>query len=116
MAVPAHDNRDYDFAKHFNLPIIEVVLGGGISESSYDAKDGILVNSEFINGMNVKKAISAVISKVEELKIGKGTVNFRLRDAIFSRQRYWGEPFPVYITQNKMMNEAHKHRDRGGCE
>ena len=96
MAVPAHDSRDYDFAKHFNLPIVEVVSGGDISESSYDAKDGILINSEFINGMNVKEAISAVIQRVEELKIGKGTVNFRLRDAIFSRQRYWGEPFPVY--------------------
>jgi len=96
MAVPAHDSRDYDFAKQFNLPIVEVVSGGDISESSYDAKDGILVNSEFINGMKVKEAVSAVIQKVEEMKIGKGTVNFRLRDAIFSRQRYWGEPFPVY--------------------
>jgi leucyl-tRNA synthetase len=99
MAVPAHDSRDYDFAKHFNLPIIEVVTGGDISESSYDAKDGILVNSEFINGMHVKEAVSTVIRKVEELKIGKGTVNFRLRDAIFSRQRYWGEPFPVYYKE-----------------
>jgi leucyl-tRNA synthetase len=96
MAVPAHDSRDYDFAKHFNLPIVEVVSGGDISESSYDAKDGILINSEFINGMKVKEAVSAVIRKVEEMNIGKGTVNFRLRDAIFSRQRYWGEPFPVY--------------------
>ncbi len=96
MAVPAHDSRDYDFAKHFNLPIVEVVSGGDISETSYDAKDGILVNSEFINGMRVKEAVSAVIHRVEEMKIGKGTVNFRLRDAIFSRQRYWGEPFPVY--------------------
>ncbi len=96
MAVPAHDSRDYDFAKHFSLPIIEVVSGGDISESSYDAKDGILVNSEFINGMKVKEAITAVIGKAEALKIGKGTVNYRLRDAIFSRQRYWGEPFPVY--------------------
>jgi leucyl-tRNA synthetase len=96
MAVPAHDSRDYDFAKHFNLPIVEVVSGGDISESSYDAKDGVLINSEFINGMKVKEAVSAVIRKVEEMKIGKGTVNFRLRDAIFSRQRYWGEPFPVY--------------------
>jgi leucyl-tRNA synthetase len=97
MAVPAHDSRDYDFAKYFGLPIIEVVSGGDISVSSYDAKDGILVNSDFINGMNVKKAISAVIEKVNELGIGHGTVNFRLRDAIFSRQRYWGEPFPVYF-------------------
>ncbi len=99
MAVPAHDSRDYDFAKHFNLPIVEVVSGGDISESSYDAKDGIMVNSEFINGMRVKEAVSAVIHKVEEMKIGKGTVNFRLRDAIFSRQRYWGEPFPVYYKE-----------------
>jgi leucyl-tRNA synthetase len=96
MAVPAHDSRDYDFAKHFNLSIVEVVSGGDISESSYDAKDGILVNSGFINGMNVKEAIRAVISQLETRKIGKGTVNFRLRDAIFSRQRYWGEPFPIY--------------------
>ena len=99
MAVPAHDSRDYDFAKHFNLPIVEVVSGGDISENSYDAKDGILVNSEFINGMKVKEAVSAVIRKVEKMNIGKGTVNFRLRDAIFSRQRYWGEPFPVYYKE-----------------
>ena len=96
MAVPAHDSRDYDFAKHFGLPIVEVVSGGDITESSYDAKDGILINSEFINGMNVKEAVSAVIRKAEEMNIGKGMVNYRLRDAIFSRQRYWGEPFPVY--------------------
>lgn len=97
MAVPAHDSRDYDFAKHFGLPITEVVSGGDISESSYDAKDGILVNSEFIDGLQVKAAISSVIKRVNEMGIGKGTVNFRLRDAIFSRQRYWGEPFPVYF-------------------
>ena len=97
MAVPAHDSRDYDFAKHFKLPITEVVSGGDISESSYDAKDGIMINSDFINGLNVKDAIKAVITKVNEMGIGKGMVNFRLRDAIFSRQRYWGEPFPVYF-------------------
>jgi len=97
MAVPAHDSRDYDFARHFHLPIVEVVSGGDISETSYDAKDGTLINSGFINGMNVKEAIRAVIQKLEEMKIGKGMVNFRLRDAIFSRQRYWGEPFPVYF-------------------
>ena len=97
MAVPAHDSRDYDFAKHFGLPITEVVAGGNISEASYDAKDGILINSDFIDGMNVKAAISAVIRRVTEEGIGRGTVNFRLRDAIFSRQRYWGEPFPVYF-------------------
>ena len=99
MAVPAHDSRDYDFAKHFGLPIIEVVSGGDISESSYDARDGTMINSEFINGMQVKEAIKAVIGRVNELGIGKGTVNFRLRDAIFSRQRYWGEPFPVYFRE-----------------
>ena len=97
MAVPAHDSRDYDFAKTFNLPIIEVVSGGDISQGSYDAKEGILVNSDFIDGMNVKEAVSEVICRVEEAGIGKGMVNFRLRDAIFSRQRYWGEPFPVYF-------------------
>lgn len=99
MAVPAHDSRDYVFAKHFSLPIIEVVSGGDISENAYDAKDGTLINSNFINGMNVKEAILTVIQKINELGIGQGTVNFRLRDAIFSRQRYWGEPFPVYYKE-----------------
>ncbi|MFZ4522086.1 MAG: leucine--tRNA ligase [Bacteroidales bacterium] len=97
MAVPAHDSRDYDFAKHFGLPIVEVVAGGDISKESYDAKDGVLINSDFINGLQVKAAISEVIRRVNEMGIGKGMVNFRLRDAIFSRQRYWGEPFPVYF-------------------
>lgn len=97
MAVPAHDSRDYDFARHFGLPIIEVVSGGDISEQSYDAKEGLLINSGFINGLSVKEAIRAVIRTAEERGIGKGTVNFRLRDAIFSRQRYWGEPFPVFF-------------------
>jgi len=96
MAVPAHDSRDYLFAKHFNLTITEVVSGGNISEESYDAKDGILINSGFINGMNVENANNAVIDKVEQMGIGNRKVNYRLRDAIFSRQRYWGEPFPVY--------------------
>ncbi len=96
MAVPAHDQRDYEFAKHFGLPIIEVVSGGDISERSFDAKDGILVNSDFINGMEVTEAIKAVIDRIEAMEIGKGTINYRLRDAIFSRQRYWGEPIPIY--------------------
>ncbi len=96
MAVPAHDSRDYLFAKHFNLTIREVVAGGDISKESYDAKEGTLINSDFINGMNVVDANNAVIDKSEESGIGTRTVNYRLRDAIFSRQRYWGEPFPVY--------------------
>jgi len=96
MAVPAHDSRDYLFARHFNLTIREVVSGGDISIESYDAKEGTLINSGFINGMNVEDANNSVIDKVEELGIGARKVNYRLRDAIFSRQRYWGEPFPVY--------------------
>ncbi len=103
MAVPAHDSRDFAFARHFNLPIVQVVTVGDepVSdpsqwEESYDAKEGILINSGFLNGMTVKKAIRAAIDKIEKMGIGKGTVNYRLRDAIFSRQRYWGEPFPIY--------------------
>ncbi|MDD3875902.1 MAG: leucine--tRNA ligase [Bacteroidales bacterium] len=96
MAVPAHDSRDYAFAKHFNIPIIEVVSGGNIAEESYDAKEGTLINSDFINGMQVKEAMNEVIDRVEKNKIGEKQINFRLRDAIFSRQRFWGEPFPVY--------------------
>lgn len=96
MAVPAHDSRDYAFARHFNLPVVEVVAGGNIEIESYDAKDGVLINSDFLNGLNVKEAITLAISRIEEKNIGTGTINYRLRDAIFSRQRYWGEPFPVY--------------------
>lgn len=96
MAVPAHDSRDYAFAKHFELPIVEVVSGGNIEKESYDAKSGILVNSDFINGLEVPAAIAAVIRRLEDKQIGESKINYRLRDAIFSRQRYWGEPFPVY--------------------
>jgi leucyl-tRNA synthetase len=96
MAVPAHDSRDYAFAKHFNIPIIEVISGGDISVESYDAKDGIAVNSDFINGLIVKEAMKTIIDKVEQNGIGERQINYRLRDAIFSRQRYWGEPFPMY--------------------
>ena len=97
MAVPAHDSRDYAFAKHFNLPIIPLVEGCDVSESSFDAKEGIMCNSGFLNGMTVKEAIPAAIDYVESHGIGRRKVNYRLRDAIFSRQRYWGEPFPVYF-------------------
>jgi len=96
MAVPAHDTRDYAFAKHFDLPILEVVLGGDINESSYDAKEGKLINSDFLNGLEVKVAIKKAIAVIEEKGFGKGKTNYRLRDAIFGRQRYWGEPIPVY--------------------
>ncbi len=99
MAVPAHDSRDYAFAKKFNIPIIQVVSGGDISEESYDAKEGVLMNSDFLNGLSVKKAIGAAILKITKLGIGEKKINFRLRDAIFSRQRYWGEPFPVYYRE-----------------
>jgi leucyl-tRNA synthetase len=103
MAVPAHDSRDFAFARHFNLPIIQVVAKPGEEPSdpatwteSFDAKEGVLVNSEFLNGLTVKQAILRMIEELEKLGIGKGKTNYRLRDAIFSRQRYWGEPFPIY--------------------
>jgi leucyl-tRNA synthetase len=99
MAVPAHDSRDYAFAKHFGLEIREVVSGGDISEESYDAKDGILINSDLINGLNVKEAVTKIIKEIENRNIGTKQINYRLRDAIFSRQRYWGEPFPVYFKE-----------------
>ncbi len=97
MAVPAHDSRDYAFAKTFNLPIIPLIEGCDVSESSFDAKEGIMCNSGFLNGMTVKEAIPAAIDYVEKHGIGHRKVNYRLRDAIFSRQRYWGEPFPMYF-------------------
>ncbi len=96
MAVPGHDSRDYAFAKHFNLPIIPLIEGCDISEESFDAKEGIMMNSGFLNGLTVKEAIAKTKKYVEENKLGKVKVNYRLRDAIFSRQRYWGEPFPIY--------------------
>ena len=97
MAVPAHDSRDYAFAKHFNLPVIPLIEGCDVSESSFDAKEGIMCNSGFLNGLTVKEAIPAAIDYVEKNGIGRRKVNYRLRDAIFSRQRYWGEPFPMYF-------------------
>ena len=97
MAVPAHDSRDYAFAKTFNLPVVPLIEGCDVSESSFDAKEGVMCNSGFLNGMTVKEAIPAAIDYVEQHGIGRRKVNYRLRDAIFSRQRYWGEPFPVYF-------------------
>ncbi|HPH63834.1 MAG TPA: leucine--tRNA ligase, partial [Paludibacteraceae bacterium] len=99
MAVPAHDSRDYAFAKHFKLPIIPVIEGCDVSQESFDAKDGIMANSGFLNGLKVKEAIAATKKYVKEKGIGNVKVNYRLRDAIFSRQRYWGEPFPVYYKE-----------------
>ena len=113
MAVPAHDSRDYAFAKHFNLPIIPLIEGADVSEQSYDAKEGIVMNSPaspdssergemhpekglVLNGLTVKEAIAKTKAYVTEHRLGRVKVNYRLRDAIFSRQRYWGEPFPVY--------------------
>ena len=96
MAVPAHDSRDYAFARHFGLDIVPVVEGGDISQSSYDAKEGKMINSGLITGMEVKEAIEKMFGEVEARGLGKLRVNYRLRDAIFSRQRYWGEPFPIY--------------------
>ena len=96
MAVPAHDSRDYAFARHFGLDIVPVVEGGNLEVESYDAKEGKLINSDIINGMDVKEAIEFMFAEVERRGLGKRLVNYRLRDAIFSRQRYWGEPFPIY--------------------
>ncbi|MCF0175278.1 MAG: leucine--tRNA ligase [Bacteroidales bacterium] len=95
MAVPAHDSRDYAFARHFDLPVIPLIEGCDVSESSFDAKEGIMCNSGFLNGLTVKQAIPAAIDYVESQGIGRRKINYRLRDAIFSRQRYWGEPFPM---------------------
>ena len=96
MAVPAHDSRDYAFAKKFNLPIVPIIEGCDVSESSFDAKEGKMCNSGFLDGMDVKQAIEAAKDYAEANGIGHRKTNYRLRDAIFSRQRYWGEPFPIY--------------------
>ncbi len=96
MAVPAHDSRDYAFAKQFNLPIIPLIEGCDVSQESFDAKEGIMCNSGFLNGKTVKEAIPAAIDYIEQKGLGRRKINYRLRDAIFSRQRYWGEPFPIY--------------------
>lgn len=100
MAVPAHDSRDYAFARKFNLPILPLIEGADVSEESFDAKEGKMINSEGpdlnLNGLDVKEAIARAKKHIEDKGIGKVKVNYRLRDAIFSRQRYWGEPFPIY--------------------
>ncbi len=97
MAVPAHDNRDYAFAKHFNLSIVQVVEGANINEESYDDKSGKMINSGIINDLDVSEAIPKIIEDIVKRNLGNRKINYRLRDAIFSRQRYWGEPFPMYF-------------------
>lgn len=111
MAVPAHDSRDYAFAKKFELPITPVIDNGhpiDLSENSYDAKEGKMINSGILNGLEVKQAIAKIAEEVEARGIGKSKINYRLRDAIFSRQRYWGEPFPVYYKDDMpyMLDES----------
>jgi leucyl-tRNA synthetase len=96
MAVPAHDSRDYAFAKHFGLPIIQVIEGADITQESYDDKHGKMINSGILNGLDVQEAIQKIIDEIENRGLGRRKVNYRMRDAIFSRQRYWGEPFPIY--------------------
>jgi leucyl-tRNA synthetase len=109
MAVPAHDSRDHAFAKHFNLPIVQVVTDKegwnvnnpsreaiDVQKESYDAKDGQCINSDFLNGLDVKDAVKKAIAEIEKRNLGRGKVNYRLRDAAFGRQRYWGEPIPIY--------------------
>ncbi|MEG0252483.1 MAG: leucine--tRNA ligase [Muribaculaceae bacterium] len=104
MAVPAHDSRDFAFAKHFNLPIIPLIEGCDVSIASFDAKEGIIINSKGedldLNGLEVKEAIAKTKKFIEDKNIGKVKINYRLRDAIFSRQRYWGEPFPIYYDED----------------
>ncbi|KAB1068349.1 leucine--tRNA ligase [Tamlana haliotis] len=103
MSVPCGDQRDYDFAKHFNIPIISIFEGVDISEEAFSDKDNtVIANSDFLNGMNYKKATKRAIYELEQLGCGEGKTNYRLRDAVFSRQRYWGEPFPVYYDEHGM--------------
>ena len=110
MAVPCGDQRDYDFAKHFNIPIPNIFEGVDISEEAFASKDNVkIANSDFLDGMNYKKATKRSIFELEQIGQGEGKTNYRLRDAVFSRQRYWGEPFPVYYKEGmpQMIDEKH---------
>lgn len=109
MAVAAHDSRDYAFAKQFNLSILPVIEGGNIQEEAYEAKSGKVINSDFLNGSNVKQAMKTAIWQIESEGLGKGKTNYRLRDAIFGRQRYWGEPIPMIFENGipKLLDESY---------
>ena len=110
MAVPCGDQRDYDFAKHFNIPIPNIFKGVDISESAHVDKDGtVIANSEFLSGLKYQKALKLAIFELEKRGVGYGKINYRLRDAVFSRQRYWGEPFPVYYKDGMPQMIAEKH-------
>jgi leucyl-tRNA synthetase len=100
MAVPCGDQRDWNFATHFNIDIINIFKSVDVSEKANEDKNVTITNSDFLNGLSAKKAINLAIYKIEECSFGKAKTNYRLRDAIFSRQRYWGEPFPVYYKGN----------------
>jgi len=110
MAVPCGDQRDYDFAKHFNIPIPNIFKGVDISESAHVDKDGtVIANSDFLSGLKYEKALKLAIFELEKRGVGYGKINYRLRDAVFSRQRYWGEPFPVYYKDGMPQMIAEKH-------
>ena len=109
MAVPAGDQRDYEFAKQFDIPIINIFEGSDISEKANENKNAVLANSDFLNGLPAKDAIPKMIEKLEKMGVGKAEINYRLRDAVFSRQRYWGEPFPIYYKNGVATAIAEKH-------
>jgi len=109
MAVPAHDSRDWAFAGHFDLPRPEVIEGGNIKQEAYEAKEGKVINSDFLNGLEVQEAIPRAITQIEEKGLGQGKINYRLRDAIFGRQRYWGEPIPIYYVNGLPRRVKEEH-------
>ncbi len=109
MAVPAHDSRDYAFARQFELPVLPVVEGGDVSKEAFEAKEGTVVNSDFLNGLQVGEAIHKAIAQIEEMGLGEGKINYRLRDAVFGRQRYWGEPIPIYYKEGIPMPVKAEH-------
>jgi leucyl-tRNA synthetase len=109
MAVPGHDSRDWAFARHFDLEILPVIEGGDVAQEAYDAKTGLMINSDFLNGLEVSEAIAKSIEAIEQRGLGKGQVNYRLRDAIFGRQRYWGEPIPIYYHQGLPRRVKEEH-------